>query len=158
MKKGQKMTEEQKEKIRQSNVGKKHNITSEGYAKMEMNFIKGGWNKGKKSSLEWREKLRQAKKGKSLPLLTRIHMIDSAKRETENHQWKGDFVGYRALHYWVERQFGKPVVCEFCKETKNKIHWANKSHHYKRNLFDWIRLCAKCHKQYDLNYCLLTNS
>lgn len=71
----------------------------------------------------------------------------------KNGVWKGDKVTYRPLHSWVERMLGKPCKCEFCLKdglTGHKIHWANKSHLYKRDLTDWIRLCAKCHKGYDL--------
>lgn len=67
----------------------------------------------------------------------------------ENHKWKGDYVGYRALHYWIERQLGKPNKCEHCLTQKSKFHWANKSQKYLRDTTDWIRLCAKCHKKYD---------
>lgn len=66
-----------------------------------------------------------------------------------NHKWKGDKVGYRALHYWVERQLGKPKKCEFCLTEKAIFHWANKSGSYLRDKSDWLRLCAKCHKEYD---------
>ncbi len=66
--------------------------------------------------------------------------------------YKGDKVGYRDLHKWVERHLGKPNKCEFCKFETNKpysFHWANKSWKYKRKLDDWIRLCLKCHRAYD---------
>lgn len=66
-----------------------------------------------------------------------------------NHKWKGGKVGYRALHYWVERKLGKPKKCEFCLVEKAKFHWANKSGDYLRNVSDWIRLCVKCHRKYD---------
>ena len=71
----------------------------------------------------------------------------------ENHPlWKGDSVGYRDLHLWVERKLGKPVTCQHCRKTGltgRRIHWANKSRKYKRDLDDWLRLCASCHKRYD---------
>lgn len=73
------------------------------------------------------------------------------KHSQENNSiWKGDDVGYRGLHDWVRRQLGRPTKCEYCGKdnlTKHKIHWANKSHKYKRDVTDWIRLCAKCHKK-----------
>jgi len=56
------------------------------------------------------------------------------------------------LHCWVKRYLGKPTTCEHCGKTGligNSIHWANKDHLYKRNLIDWLRLCAKCHRKYD---------
>lgn len=64
-----------------------------------------------------------------------------------NH--KGDAVGYHALHDWVERHLGKPTKCEHCGKEDGRFEWANKSHQYKRELDDWIRLCKKCHIAYD---------
>lgn len=67
-------------------------------------------------------------------------------------RFKEDGVGYVALHSWVSKYLGKPTTCEFCKKTDLtgcQIHWANVSREYKRDLSDWIRLCAKCHKKYD---------
>ena len=72
--------------------------------------------------------------------------------DENHHEWKGDNVGYSALHSWVKRKLGKPETCEHCNKTKLKsrqIHWANKSHRYLRDKNDWIRLCVKCHKKYD---------
>lgn len=69
-----------------------------------------------------------------------------------NPLWKGNKVGYRALHYWVSTHLGKPTTCESCKKTGltgRKIQWANKSRQYKRDLSDWMRLCVPCHMQYD---------
>ena len=61
---------------------------------------------------------------------------------------------YGPLHQWVSYHLGKPMTCEFCKQdfTTHKIHWANKSHEYKREKSDWIRLCVRCHKQYDMEH------
>lgn len=66
--------------------------------------------------------------------------------------WKGDKVGYRALHAWVARRKGKPNFCEHCKATDKpyrSYNWANVSGMYTRDLTDWIRLCGVCHKKYD---------
>ena len=66
--------------------------------------------------------------------------------------WKGDDVKYRALHDWVRRIKGEPLICENCgrkKTTPKSIHWANKSHKYLRIESDWISLCVRCHKKYD---------
>ncbi len=71
-------------------------------------------------------------------------------RGENNPAWKGDKVGYRALHHWVNRRLGKPMCCDSCGCTSLKrYHWANKSGKYKREITDWIRLCPKCHGQYD---------
>ena len=74
------------------------------------------------------------------------------QKDDKNWNWKGDEVGYRALHRWVQGKLGKAQVCEQCwklKTTPKSIHWANKSHEYKRDLTDWISLCVSCHKKYD---------
>lgn len=80
--------------------------------------------------------------------------LDSTKprQHYRNGRWKGDQVSYAGLHMWVNRHLGKPNTCEKCFKTgleSKFIHWANKSKLYKRDLNDWIRLCAKCHKEYD---------
>ena len=86
--------------------------------------------------------------------LGRKHTEESKEKMKgkNNYGWKGDDVGYSALHSWVKRNLGKPTKCEHCRKdglTGKKIHWANIDHQYKRNLDDWIRLCCKCHIKYD---------
>ena len=63
--------------------------------------------------------------------------------------WKGNKVGYDALHTWIYRRKGRPLFCEFCGKKEGKFEWANKSRKYLRNLSDWISLCISCHKKYD---------
>lgn len=65
------------------------------------------------------------------------------------YNFKGDKVGYDALHDWVKRHRGKAKTCEFCGSTKN-VQWANKSHEYIRILSDWLELCYRCHRAYDM--------
>lgn len=103
-------------------------------------------------------------KGKTLPWIghskphteeakARMRTNASIRRGSANNKWKGDLVGNKALHGWVKRQLGRPMTCEFCGFTTDnvyKIHWANISHKYRRDLKDWIRLCVSCHKRYDL--------
>jgi len=66
----------------------------------------------------------------------------------KNPKWKGDKVGYYALHLWIYRKFGKPIKCEICHGIKN-LEWSNKSGKYLRYRNDWQRLCRKCHRNYD---------
>lgn len=150
MKKGERMSDELKEKIRQSNLGRKHNITDIGRLSLKKHSI-GGWNKGLKCSDEWKEKLRLANTGKKHSEETKLKMALSAKIGSANNKWRDNNVGYRALHYWVERHLKKPIFCEHCGCT-GKMHWANKSHEYKRDITDWIRLCPKCHRKYDKEF------
>lgn len=69
-----------------------------------------------------------------------------------NPSWRGNKVKYRALHAWVQYRLGKPHNCEHCGRTNlphRQYHWANISRKYRRELSDWLRLCASCHKAYD---------
>jgi len=77
---------------------------------------------------------------------------EGKRKKEENGNWKGDDAGYSAIHKWVASNLGTPDTCEFCGNnglSGRKIHWANKDHEYKRNLKDWLRLCAGCHVAYD---------
>ena len=70
----------------------------------------------------------------------------------ENHQWKETGMSNTALHNWVRRYLGRPDICKHCGRSNlsgHAINWANKSHEYKRDLEDWLRLCVKCHRAYD---------
>jgi len=68
----------------------------------------------------------------------------------KNVNWKGDGVGYWALHTWLNRKYGKPRVCELCGDTKHsRYEWANKNGVYDRNIKNWLRLCKLCHQRYD---------
>lgn len=62
--------------------------------------------------------------------------------------FKGDSVGYDALHDWVNRHKGKAARCCHCG-TKRNVHWANVSHEYRRDLSDYMSLCVSCHRKYD---------
>ena len=66
-------------------------------------------------------------------------------------KWKGTLKEYKKLHHWVGSYLGKPEVCSNCGQVKigKDIHWANKSGKYKKDINDWIRLCAKCHYKFD---------
>lgn len=68
-----------------------------------------------------------------------------------HHNWKGDDVSYVGLHMWVARHLGKPKLCSSCGTTDENLRydWANISHEYQRDLCDWIRLCRKCHADFD---------
>lgn len=82
-------------------------------------------------------------------------------RDEQRYNWKGENVSYSGLHKWVVRALGKPNTCEHCGRTNlsgKLINWANKSHEYKRDLADWVRLCTRCHGEYDKNYSLIKST
>jgi hypothetical protein len=88
-------------------------------------------------------------KGKHLPWIA--HIMCGNK----NPKWMGDDVSNKSLHQWVKRILGQPKTCWYCHKTfrnTNLIHWANKSHKYLRTKSDWLRLCVKCHKKYDIDF------
>lgn len=67
-------------------------------------------------------------------------------------RWKGEKAGYVSKHTWIYKHLGQPRFCEECGNKKlrhRQYHWANISGQYLRDLDDWRRLCAKCHKKFD---------
>ena len=101
---------------------------------------------------EHKKKLSQANKGKPFSV-EHCKNISLSKTDEKHPMWKGDKVTYIPLHIWISRKLGKPHHCAICHNTKlnhRQYNWANISKCYKRELSDWIRLCAKCHKNYDL--------
>jgi len=137
---GKHRSEETKKKISESKKGiLPYRITEK--IKRKMSLAK----KGKSFSEEHKRKISEAQKGMKKPWVSK-NLINN------KHAWKGDRVGYRGLHTWIQLKLGQPGTCEFCGKTGlwgRQIHWANKNHQYKRNKKDWLRLCIKCHRQYD---------
>ena len=121
------------------------------------------WNKGVKApqiskaligrvfSKEWKKKISIANTGKKQSPETIAKRVLNNRRE-KHYEWKGNKVGYGALHAWVKNELGQPKTCEHCGKNGLvgvKIHWANKTGEYKRDLNDWLRLCVSCHRKYD---------
>lgn len=109
-------------------------------------FTKGhiSWNKGIKGIIKLN--IIKCQKGKHHSKETEFKKGQMVGEK--NFNWKGDNVGYFALHSWVKKNLGKARKCEKCGEIKN-IHWANSSGKYLRNVFDWEKLCSKCHGKKD---------
>ena len=75
--------------------------------------------KGTKQTLEHKEKRLSKIRGKKRPPFSdgwknkiSAKMKVSAKKGADHYEWKGDNVGYRALHRWIENYKGKPTNCE----------------------------------------------
>lgn len=133
-------------------------------------FKKGNspWNKGASQPEAVRIKISKTKQGvknprhsrwmKEHPILYWLGKKRPEVTDSKNAQWKGDEVGYRALHMWVVRKLGQPDSCINCGKnglTGRKIHWSNISGKYLRDISDWQRLCTPCHKTYDMKRGLL---
>lgn len=102
----------------------------------------GLWMKGKKFTKARKEKMRK----------TSIKYKTYKNFPKHISKWRGTKEEYQKLHRWVRLNLDKSDICEKCHQSKlkgKKIHWANKSNKYKKELQDWIRLCAKCHYKHD---------
>lgn len=101
-----------------------------------------GRKKGYKHSKQTIDKISKSKAGKSAVWA----------KGSNSYAWKGDKVSYPSIHQWVAYWKGSPDTCEQCGKTGFKvgqIQWANIDHKYRRVLEDYIRLCVKCHFQFD---------
>lgn len=67
----------------------------------------------------------------------------------KSKDWKGENASYVAIHQWV-RRWKKKTQCSVCGEKDKRLEWANIDHQYRRNLDDYICLCVRCHKIYDI--------
>ena len=75
---------------------------------------------------------------------------DENLRFEKHPSWKGDQIGYRAIHQWMNSKYGYPKTCEVCGGIESKsFQWANISGCYKRSRSDWKELCVSCHKMFD---------
>jgi len=108
------------------------------------------WNKGKKcpsisrkGRSPWNKGLKGFRAGEKRPYM-------SIKGEA-HWSYKGEDIQYSPLHQWVRKELGKAYKCSHCGKIGygRQMHWANIDHSYKRNLSNWISLCAKCHGKYD---------
>ena len=138
--------------------GKKH--TKESRLKMRLSHLgKIPGNKGKKLSEEVKNKIwTEERRKKYRELSIKNNSIGRMPRTygDEHPNWGGDGVNYQIKHSWVRKIKGHPEVCEHCGkigETINgkwNIDWANIDHKYRRVLEDYIGLCVKCHRKYDI--------
>lgn len=131
-------TEEHKRKLSVSHMGNK-----------------GFWE-GKHFSERHKELLSLSHKGKHISPETQFKKgCTSWNKGTKgirtgelNGMWKGDNVGYYALHAWVKRLLGKATKCIECGSERN-VQWANKDHKYHRESNNWMQLCVPCHRKHD---------
>ena len=75
------------------------------------------------------------------------------KRGNKNPMWKGDNVGFNALHRWIKIYKTKTDLCECCLveppyDLANISQKYNKKT-YTRDLKNWEWLCRGCHMRKD---------
>lgn len=103
-------------------------------------------NNLKKRGMKIRSKS-EANLGKIRSNKAKLNYSNSKKKE-KNPMWKGENVGYLALHNWIRRAKPKPILCECCKENR-PYDLANISGGYKRDINDFEWLCRSCHMKKD---------
>ena len=94
------------------------------------------------------EKIRKAKLGDKNPMY--------GKTNEKCPNWVGDTVGYSGIHDWLAKNYGQPKTCEICeRKDKKRYEWALvKGKKYERKRKNFIRLCKRCHNDYDcVNIC-----
>lgn len=115
---------------------------------------KTAWNKDVPHSDETRAKISEKLRGENHPLYGKNHSIESKKKMREakigekNHNWKGENVGYQAIHWWILQKKPKPNLCEQCNQNE-PYDLSSKNHTYSRKLKEWEWLCRSCHSKND---------
>lgn len=78
--------------------------------------------------------------------------ISLSKLGDKNGMWRGENVGYQALHTWIRKYWGKARFCgnDKCLSKNPKVFdWANVTGIYTRDKKNWIQLCRGCHIKLD---------
>lgn len=111
---------------------------------------------GKPRSEETKRKISEKLKGR--PIALKNGKLIRAKGE-QNNKWLGDEVGYSGIHKWLTKSYGSPKICDNCDtEDAKRYEWALlKGKSYERNRDNFIRMCKKCHNNYDGNSIELQN-
>jgi hypothetical protein len=114
-------------------------------------------NTGRVKAIEEREKISKALTGKKLSnehiATLRISHLGQKAWNKDRHDlpkeelaanWKGDQVGYFALHLWINKKLGKAYKCTIDPNHRSTLYvWANISGDYKRhkcNLTDGVKV------------------
>jgi uncharacterized protein YlaI len=71
--------------------------------------------------------------------------VSESKLGPKHPLWKGDEVGYGAIHEWIGTNMPKPKNCS-CGSVK-RLEAHNLSKKYLRDFSDWIWVCRSCHNK-----------
>lgn len=148
------------EKIRQSNLGKKHIISEQGLIRMKIKNYEV-WNKNKKKcfSEETRKKMSLSALGKRMGIKNgswkggKTNLGNKIKRLTEYKNW-GKMIFYRDKFCCRNcKEIGGKLSAHHLKSFAYLIHWNSvkniKSAILCKDLWDLnngVTLCTKCHK------------
>lgn len=76
---------------------------------------------------------------------------ENHKRGKEHHAWKETGLGYTNTHKWVNKVKPRTGICELCG-LKRKTEYSNVDHKYRRVIKDYMELCKKCHKKWEIDH------
>jgi hypothetical protein len=73
-----------------------------------------------------------------------------SKRGERNPSWRGDAVGYNAIHSWLSRRHPRRGVCDHCgKSTPTQYAFLRHPEPHTRQREDYAELCSSCHLKLD---------
>lgn len=114
-------------------------------------FIRGHGFSGKHHTKETRKRWSKIRTGRQISQETKnkMSLVRKGINSNEKHYlWKGDDVGYFALHTWIRKKLPSTKSCQICL-LKPPYDCACITGVYNRELKNWARLCKSCHKILD---------
>jgi len=55
----------------------------------------------------------------------------------------------RKNHLWINKNYPKMLICQFCSRISLYNEYANLGHNYTRDKELWLELCPSCHRLLD---------
>lgn len=135
--------------------------TKESWEKRRANGNGHAWNKGKAlPQITGKNNSRYNRFEKCCAVCNKTFIVKGYRKDTakycshicEKIGKRNPNPTYNAIHKWVNFQLGSPKECTECgfsSENSRQFHWANISKEYKRDTTDWVRLCVRCHHNWD---------
>jgi hypothetical protein len=132
IKKGERMSIEQKLKISNSLKGRKFSNERKKHISESL--------KGRVLSKSHKENISKSLKG------DKRLATNKGKFGVEHSAWKGDDVGYGGVHMWLYKNKKRVGICKSCGIVCKKSEFHNISGEHRRDVNDYIELCNSCHK------------
>lgn len=107
---------------------------------------------GRRHSKETRRKISEAMMGENNPMYGRERPDHSSRYLGPNNpMWKGDDVGYTALHHWIRNNKPNNGLCEINGCKRSVYDAACVTNIYSRDFSNWKFLCRSHHMKVDYN-------